>query len=122
MPNFHRIHNTVTQDADPLQRLLDIRKPAVTDIRELLAHREMFPSKCKAASPPQRPPRQEIPLVGWLTEKEVASLLGCSLSLLRQNRFYRKGIPFSKMGGGRAVRYAAEDVKSFMAARRIVPE
>ncbi len=48
----------------------------------------------------------------WITEKEVARLTGISISTLQKQRFYRKGISYSKVG--RSVRYALKDVESYM--------
>ena len=55
----------------------------------------------------------------WLDENEVSRLTMLSLSTLRAHRFYRKGIPYSKVG--RSVRYSWDDVAEFMASRRIDP-
>ena len=54
----------------------------------------------------------------WLTEVEVSELTKLSLSTLRAHRFYRKGMPYSKVG--RSVRYSLVDVADFMESRRIV--
>ena len=56
----------------------------------------------------------------WLTEVEVSKLTKLSLSTLRAHRFYRKGMPYSKVG--RSVRYSLADVADFMESRRIVTE
>ena len=56
----------------------------------------------------------------WLTEVEVSELTKLSLSTLRAHRFYRKGMPYSKVG--RSVRYSLVDVAYFMASHRIVTE
>ena len=56
----------------------------------------------------------------WLTEVEVSLLTKLSLSTLRAHRFYRKGMPYSKVG--RSVRYSLADVAAFMESRRIVTE
>ena len=56
----------------------------------------------------------------WLTEVEVSELTKLSLSTLRAHRFYRKGMPYSKVG--RSVRYSLADVADFMESRRIVTE
>ena len=52
----------------------------------------------------------------WLTEVEVSLLTKLSLSTLRAHRFYRKGMPYSKVG--RSVRYSLADVAAFMESRR----
>ena len=56
----------------------------------------------------------------WLTEVEVSLLTKLSLSTLRAHRFYRKGMPYSKVG--RSVRYRLADVAAFMASRRVTIE
>ena len=56
----------------------------------------------------------------WLTEVEVSELTKLSLSTLRAHRYYRKGMPYSKVG--RSVRYSLADVADFMESRRIVTE
>ena len=48
----------------------------------------------------------------WLTEVEVSELTKLSLSTLRAHRFYRKGMPYSKVG--RSVRYSLVDVADFI--------
>ena len=52
----------------------------------------------------------------WLTEVDVSLLTKISLSTLRAHRFYRKGMPYSKVG--RSVRYSLADVAAFMESRR----
>ena len=56
----------------------------------------------------------------WLTEVEVSLLTKLSLSTLRAHRFYRKGMPYSKVG--RSVRYSLADVAAFMESRRAIIE
>ena len=48
----------------------------------------------------------------WLTERQVAEMTGISRSTLQKNRFYQKGIPYSKVGA--SVRYALADVQAYM--------
>ncbi|MDR3045461.1 MAG: helix-turn-helix domain-containing protein [Desulfovibrio sp.] len=55
----------------------------------------------------------------WLTEREVAAITRISLSTLRAHRFIGRGIPYSKLG--RAVRYSAAEVQSYMAAHQVKP-
>lgn len=108
--------------SDPRDRILSTTKPPSPDrdIRKILTQRKMLLPLGRASPSLQRPARKELPLTGWLTEVAVASAIGCSLSLLRQNRHFHRGIPYTKMG--RSVRYAAEDVKKYMQERRIVPQ
>ena len=53
----------------------------------------------------------------WLTEKEVSKITGRAEQTLRNDRFNRRGIPYSKIG--RSVRYKATDVFEFMESRKI---
>jgi hypothetical protein len=54
----------------------------------------------------------------YLTEVEVAEMTRRALSTLRNDRFYRRGIPYIKVG--RSVRYDLRDVIAFMEAGKIV--
>ena len=47
-----------------------------------------------------------------LTEREVSSRTGLSLSTLRAHRFKRIGLPYIKIG--RSVRYRAQDLETFL--------
>ena len=53
----------------------------------------------------------------WLTEKEVSSITGLSVSTLQKHRFTRKGMNYSKIG--RSVRYQMSDVLDFMTAHKV---
>ena len=53
----------------------------------------------------------------YLTERDVAKILSCSLSRLRQDRHKIRGLPYSKMG--RSVRYSAADVETYMVQCRV---
>jgi hypothetical protein len=53
----------------------------------------------------------------WLTEKEVAEMTGRSVQSLRNDRSMKRGIPYFKLG--KSVRYAINDVVSWMNSRRI---
>lgn len=44
------------------------------------------------------------PPIRYISEKAVSDITGFSLSKLQQDRFYRKGIPYIKIG--RNIRYA----------------
>lgn len=48
----------------------------------------------------------------YLTEKEVSEITGLAVATLRSHRFYRKGIPFCKIG--KAVRYSYKTVFQYM--------
>ncbi len=54
----------------------------------------------------------------YITEKEVAVLIGRALSSLRNDRTRGRGIPFIRWGK-RFVRYKKSDVLSFMESRRV---
>lgn len=54
-----------------------------------------------------------------LTEREVSQLLSISLSRLRQDRMYGRGLPFHKIG--RSVRYAYSDIVKFLDSTRVEP-
>lgn len=63
--------------------------------------------------------RQAVePLPQLMTDAEVAKLLGMSLTLLRNNRWKGRGIPYLKIG--RNVRYRAEDVMAFLNNAKVV--
>lgn len=53
----------------------------------------------------------------WLTEKQVAAKLNCSISLLQKKRHFLSGIPYSKFGHN--VRYSLVDVEEYMKNCRI---
>ena len=53
----------------------------------------------------------------YLPEKTVAEMTGFSLSKLQQDRFYRKGIPYIKIG--RNIRYSMQDVLDYMESHKI---
>ncbi len=52
-----------------------------------------------------------------LTEKEVAEMLGISVSKLRRDRWLNIGIPYTKFN--RSVRYMIEDVEAIIRNNRI---
>ena len=54
-----------------------------------------------------------------LNEKQVAKLIGVSVSKLQSDRFYRRGINFYKLNG-RSIRYALTDIESYLSQSRIV--
>lgn len=56
----------------------------------------------------------------YLTEKEVSDLTSIPLSSLRNSRFYKKNLPFIKFG--KSVRYALNDVISFMEIHKITTD
>lgn len=68
-----------------------------------------------APVPPEHPHQKPQHLA--LSELEVAQLVGCSLSRLRQDRHHARGLPYVKWG--RSVRYLWEDLKKYLEDRRI---
>jgi predicted DNA-binding transcriptional regulator AlpA len=55
--------------------------------------------------------------IKYLNEKQVAEMTGRSLSTLRNERSFGRGIPYSKVG--RSVRYSLADVVKFMEGCKI---
>lgn len=53
----------------------------------------------------------------YLNEQQVSAMTGISLSKLRNDRFYRQGLPYYKVG--KSVRYGYDDVKQFMESCKI---
>ncbi len=53
----------------------------------------------------------------YVSEKEVSQITGLALPTLRNWRFKRRGMPYSKVG--RSVRYAMEDVLHYMQSRKV---
>jgi len=49
---------------------------------------------------------------GLLDESETAAILKCSLAKMRSDRFYRRGLPYVKLG--RNVRYRLEDIQTYV--------
>lgn len=58
-----------------------------------------------------------IDQVQYLTEQEVSAITRRALSTLRNDRFHRRGISYSKVG--KSVRYLQSDVIKFMESGRI---
>ncbi|ATD80515.1 helix-turn-helix transcriptional regulator [Desulfovibrio sp. G11] len=54
-----------------------------------------------------------------LTEQEVSTRTGLSLSTLRVHRFKRTGFPYIKIG--RSVRYRVCDLEAYLSEHRIDP-
>ncbi len=53
----------------------------------------------------------------YVSEKEVSQITGLALLTLRNWRFKRTGMPYSKVG--RSVRYTMEDVLHYMESRKV---
>jgi predicted DNA-binding transcriptional regulator AlpA len=53
-----------------------------------------------------------------LTDGQVAEMTGRAKATLRNDRYYRRGMPFIK--AGRSVRYAEDDVIVWMEARKVL--
>ena len=54
------------------------------------------------------------------TEKQVSVLLGISLSKLRKDRFYSRGLHYIKFK--RAIRYHRDDIERFIQEHRVNPQ
>lgn len=54
---------------------------------------------------------------GWLTPKEVAALTRRAVASLANDRYHRRGLPYTKFG--RSVRYRYSDVQEFLQKRRV---
>ena len=54
-----------------------------------------------------------------LTEAQMAQIMGRSLSSLRKDRCYGRGVPFYKLGG--MVRYRVGDLLEYIDQHRVVP-
>jgi hypothetical protein len=63
---------------------------------------------------------QELHSIRFLNEYEVASLTGRAVQTLRNERFRKCGIRYSKVG--RSIRYSLPDVLNFMEQHRIQTE
>ena len=56
-------------------------------------------------------------VIRWLEEKEVSIMTGISLSSLRKYRMKGVNLPYSKIG--KSVRYAYDDIVTFMQSRKV---
>ena len=56
----------------------------------------------------------------FLSEVEVAKILGISCASLQQHRWLGRGIPFIKVG--RSVRYSVDDLQAYIEENRVDPE
>ncbi|MBI9112839.1 AlpA family transcriptional regulator [Maridesulfovibrio ferrireducens] len=54
-----------------------------------------------------------------LNEKKVSEMTGYSLSKIRKDRHFRRGMPYVKLG--KSVRYLVEDVEKFVMCHRVDP-
>jgi len=54
----------------------------------------------------------------WITETAVSSITGINVQTLRNNRWKRIGIPYSKLGS-KSVRYDYDDVIKYMMDNRV---
>ncbi len=55
----------------------------------------------------------------WLSEKAVAKMLSCSVSVLQKHRFKNRGLPYVKFG--KSVRYNEADIFDFMESQKVIP-
>ena len=56
----------------------------------------------------------------YITEEKVSDITGIALSTLRNDRLYKRKIPYYKIG--RSVRYNYDDVIAFMESCKIKTE
>mgnify|MGYP001484377447 CR=1 len=56
----------------------------------------------------------------YLSEKQVSESTGIALSTLRNHRFLKKGIPYSRYG--RKILYSQEDVLAYLKDHRVKTE
>jgi helix-turn-helix protein len=54
------------------------------------------------------------------TEKQVSALIGISLSKLRKDRCYMRGLKYIKIG--RSIRYHRDDIERYIQEHRINPQ
>lgn len=55
----------------------------------------------------------------YITEKDVAKIIGCSIQTLRNARHLGRGLDYVK--NGKSVRYYKPDVYAFMNERKVKP-
>ena len=55
----------------------------------------------------------------WMTEAELAELVGVQPDTLRRLRYERKVYPFYKVPGTRTVRYKRDEINAILEAGRI---
>ncbi|GAA4294646.1 helix-turn-helix domain-containing protein [Mycobacterium paraffinicum] len=60
----------------------------------------------------------EVSLPEVATARQLAEFLGVSEASLAQDRYLRKGVPFTRVGG-RRIRYLRDDVLKYLQANRI---
>ncbi len=53
----------------------------------------------------------------WVNDLEASKIVGCAVQTLRNDRYKRRGIPYSKVGA--SVRYKLEDIEQFMESKKI---
>ena len=56
----------------------------------------------------------------YLKDVEVSRLIGRSIGTLRNDRYYSRGIPYSRIG--RSIYYKIEDVHAYLEQRKICHE
>jgi len=55
----------------------------------------------------------------WLTDTELAKILGVSVQKLRNDRYYGRGLPYYKFN--RNIRYRESDVLEYIDGARVIP-
>lgn len=56
----------------------------------------------------------------YVNEKVVSDITGIAIQTLRNQRFFRRGIPYHKIG--KAVRYSLDDVYRYLDSKKIKTE
>jgi hypothetical protein len=59
-------------------------------------------------------------MIRYVNERVVSKITGLALQTLRNHRFQKRGIPYSRIG--RSIRYSMEDIINFMERRKIQTE
>jgi len=73
--------------------------------------------------PPNKKPSTKIIRTTWddvgdyLSEQELASLIGCSVKTLRNNRSLRKGFTYVEMGG--SIKYPKKELLEYLESKTI---
>jgi hypothetical protein len=57
--------------------------------------------------------------IRYLSERGTAEITGLSVQKLQQDRHFRRGIPYCKIG--RTIRYSLQDIEAFMKGHRVNP-
>ena len=69
-----------------------------------------------SAKPPEA---KQMNLPEIATPKQVAEHLGTTVNSLAQDRYNKRGLPYTRFGG--RIRYLRADVLDYLAANRVIP-